>query len=397
MGKKVLLSFVLATMAGALIWFGHAARKVEAGDASFIRAHPETSLFPRAVNMQGRIAKYQDLDQEQAASLFTRALRASPVLIPAWMEMAKLAEQRGQTPLAYAIQDMFTQSLPEVTTWKWQELLLAYDIDNEPVFTDVLNFVFQRLPGRTMDACFVATQYWGGWSEVAKRLDLENLPRFIGHCLRSGQTQAALDAWSRLPDPEGDLNVRLSHYLLHRKEIPSAVSVWEQIKENSENLIYNPGFEHKPLNRAFGWRLRGHKQVTVQRDVFSSKQGRFALHLKFRGTHNVRFHHVYQIVPVMPGQAYTLQYFQKSDGLSTDQGVYLEIRGYQCQGLRTRGPMLTGSSKWEEASLQFQVPDTCRAVLIRVRRNESLKLDNKIKGHYWLDQVVLTPRSGESA
>ncbi|MDZ7761852.1 MAG: hypothetical protein U5L00_16560 [Desulfovermiculus sp.] len=388
---RLMASSVLGVTAAALIWYGVCAQRVEMKDTQFMQAHSGTSLFPSAVNLQGRRAKYQDLELKQAAAFFTSALRASPVLISAWVEMAKVAEYTGQPSLAHFIQKMLRNSLAEVTTWKWQELLLAYDINNDQFFADTLNFVFQRLPGRTMDACFVAAQYWGEWADIAQRLDQENLPRFIGHCMRTRHTRAALDAWSRLPHPDQELTIRFSHYLLHRKDIPTAVSVWEKVKGSSKHSIYNPGFEHKPLNRAFGWRLRRHEQVTVERDVFAQKEGRFALHLKFRGTQNVKFHHVYQIVPVVPGRSYTLQYFQKSDGLTTDQGAYLEVKGYRCQGLRAKGPMLTGSTaEWEEANVQLKVPEKCRAVLIRVRRDESLMLDNKISGHYWLDQVVLT-------
>ena len=395
---RVVASVLLAIFALVLVCFGLGAYRVDREDAAFIQDRNWVQIFPQVLTLLGRRAVYQDMDYDRADGLFTTALRTSPVHMEAWVQLAKTAMLRKKrSQKAHRIEDMLGRALSGVTTWKWQEFLLAYELEDEEAFTRIFNVIFERLPHRSMDSCFVASQFWGDWVEIARHLHRDNLPRFIYHCMRRRQTQAALVAWEGLEHPDRKLCLRFAHYLLHQKEMKAAVSVWDQMIEGAPRRVYNGGFEQAPANRAFGWRFRRHGHVALERDVFTRKQGRFALHLTFDGTQNLRFHHVYQILPVIPGDSYTLHFFHRSDEISTDQGVYVEVRGYRCKGLHEQGPMLTGTSDWKEVQVPFQVPKGCKAILLRVRRDESLRLDNKISGQYWLDQVFLTKEGDRGA
>ena len=97
---------------------------------------------------------------------------------------------------------------------------------------------------------------------------------------------------------------------------------------------------------------------------------------------------VYQIVPVSPGAAYTLSYVRKSSNLSTDRGVFLTVSGYKNE-FKTTSEQVLGDSPWKEDKIEFIVPAGCEAIVLSARRDESLKMDNKISGDYWLDSVEL--------
>jgi hypothetical protein len=107
------------------------------------------------------------------------------------------------------------------------------------------------------------------------------------------------------------------------------------------------------------------------------------------GTANVRFDHFWQYVPVEAGKSYELRFAWKAERLSTDRGMYMEVRGVDCPGLRVQTAEVTGSRDWSEEALAFQAPDGCRIARVGVRRNESLKFDNKIAGDLWIDAVEL--------
>ena len=77
-------------------------------------------------------------------------------------------------------------------------------------------------------------------------------------------------------------------------------------------------------------------------------EGRYCLHLRFLGLKNVIFSHISQIIPVEPGKVYRLSFSRKSQALTTDQGVFLEVGGYQCDGLKVRSIPVRGTTPWTQ-------------------------------------------------
>jgi hypothetical protein len=104
---------------------------------------------------------------------------------------------------------------------------------------------------------------------------------------------------------------------------------------------------------------------------------------------NISFHHFYQIVPVVPLQPYRLSYRWKSKWITTDQGPFVEIYGYDQKGLHHKGPMIKGTNLWHTETLEFTPPEKCNAVVIRLRRLKSRRFDSKIAGTLWLDDFKI--------
>jgi hypothetical protein len=111
------------------------------------------------------------------------------------------------------------------------------------------------------------------------------------------------------------------------------------------------------------------------------------------GTANLRFDHFWQYVPVEPGRSYELRFAWKGERLSTDRGLFMEVRGVDCPGLRVQIPDRTGSWDWRTETLAFETPDECQMARVGLRRNESLKFDNKIAGDLWIDAVEMVETS----
>jgi hypothetical protein len=68
----------------------------------------------------------------------------------------------------------------------------------------------------------------------------------------------------------------------------------------------------------------------------------------------------------------------------------VEIYSYEVRGLYKKGAMALGSRDWEQVDVAFTAPVDCHAVVVRLRRNTSLRFDNKIQGVLWVDDFALT-------
>ena len=115
------------------------------------------------------------------------------------------------------------------------------------------------------------------------------------------------------------------------------------------------------------------------------------LKVVFLGQANIDFHHLYQIVPLPSGTDYRLSFWWRGLNISTDQGPFIDLAGYDCAGFYVRGPMLLGSAGWRETQIEFAPPPDCKAVRLRLRRTTSSRFDNKIEGSVWLDDFRVEP------
>jgi hypothetical protein len=109
----------------------------------------------------------------------------------------------------------------------------------------------------------------------------------------------------------------------------------------------------------------------------------------FEGKENISFGHLYQIVPVDPLITYRLTYNWRSKNITTNQGPFVDIYGYDCKGFYLKGSMMLGTHDWQEQGVEFTVPEDCRAVVVRLHRRPSHRFDNKIAGVLWLDDFRL--------
>ena len=171
-----------------------------------------------------------------------------------------------------------------------------------------------------------------------------------------------------------------------------AKDVWAAWRDDGKQTIYDGGFELKPTNSGFGWFLERNSDVLIERSTENCFDGRYCLHLRFLGMKNVDFMHVSQLIPVKPGKVYRLGFAHRSQGLTTDQGVFLDVGGHNCAGLRVQSKPVLGTTLWTREEMTVPVSDGCEAVRLLVRRKESLMFDSKISGDYWLDGLELTEK-----
>ena len=223
-------------------------------------------------------------------------------------------------------------------------------------------------------------------------MDSDNLILYLTWLMRWGMTDNSLVVWQKICEnekPAAEIGLQFAHFLLGKKRVAESMSVWQEYL--SLDGITNAGFENEITQRGFDWRHWGDKDGnwTIERVSQGAHGGKYALRVAFAGRQNISFQNIYQIVPVTPLKRLRLSYAWKSDGITTDQGPFIEIVGYDQTGLSQSGPTITGTHKWREQAIEFEVPAGCRAAVVRVRRRSSHRFDSKIKGSFWRDNFRL--------
>lgn len=370
-------------------------------------------FFPEAQVLNGHY-KYLALDHAGAADSYKKAILAEPSLMDAWIGLIRVKIEDGQKDEALRILNIVAPALTSISTWKWQELIFAYDLHDESYFEQSYNFILSHLPHRIGEASWLASRFWGGWQEVVPHVFHCNHPVFLRvlidrhglwlpvespmvPAVAEGQVDAAVALFKVMENggqhwEENDL-LQFCDFLISNNRLKEAKRAWRLWRNDDSSPIYDGRFEKAGPNRAFGWRFRDDPDVLTERATGPHCLRSSCLHIHFKGSGNVNCDLAWQIVPVKPGASYCLRFVRKSSSLSTDRGVFLAVNGYRYEKFNIASQPVLGDSPWKEEKIEFAVPAGCEAIVLRVGRNESFKMDNKISGDYWLDSVELISTS----
>ncbi|MFZ0927262.1 MAG: tetratricopeptide repeat protein [Syntrophobacteraceae bacterium] len=391
--RRIIFAIFLTVLSGCLLWYSICLYILSQIDTTGLGGFA-AGFFPEAQVLNGH-SRYLALDPAGAAEYYKKAILAEPSLIDAWIGLVRVRIASEHRQEARKILEIITPAIDSISTWKWQELLFAYDLHDELYFTKCFNFILSYLPQHVEEAGWLSSRFWGGWEEVVPHVFFCNYPVFLSGLIDSKQPDAAL-ALFKIMEKEGTRweekdQLRFCDFLISNDRLEEAKSIWQLWSKHDTSLIHDGGFESEPLNRAFGWRFQTDSDFIVERTTSLAYSGNSCLHVHFKGTRNISSDLVWQIVPVNPGTAYALRFVSKSSNLTTDRGVFLTVSGYKNEFKNTSKEVL-GDCPWQEDKIEFSVPVGCEAVVLRVRRDESLKMDNKISGDYWLDSVELMER-----
>jgi hypothetical protein len=162
-------------------------------------------------------------------------------------------------------------------------------------------------------------------------------------------------------------------------------------KRQNDSLVWNGGFENIPMGNGWGfdWKIRNADGVRIDFDQVKRSQGIYSLRLQFDGEHNVDYYHVSQTVPVEPDTDYMLASYMATKEITTKNGISWEVYCYPRINMVKTTKSLTETNDWGRVELTFRTPSDCKAVVIRLRRFISRKIDKYIAGTVWVDDVKL--------
>ena len=359
---------------------------------------------------RGRLRHYsvQQLDLARAAADYTRALELNPRLSQAWVDLSDCLDRMGRYPEAEtALENAFT-------THRYSPLIRW----------QAGNFFLRRGNLKKMYECFrMASQYEADKlaiaTDIAWKIDddhagiLEKLVpddinsnlSYLGFLVGLDEMDLAAPVWRRcrdntLPDEyefKPSLVFAYIDRLLAHGRTAEAKKVWEEAirksgfarEPKSENLVWNGSFENEILRGGLDWRYPETTDVRFRVDSGSRMDKLRSLHITF-GEANISSGFLSQIVPIPKPGRYTLGFYVRTEGLTTDQLPYAAIQGYpDPAGTSARSACVSPSEGWSKVSIPFTVSENCRAIELVLRRDRSSRFDCQIKGSMWLDGFVI--------
>ncbi len=330
-------------------------------------------------------------DLENARRWLQKALRANPVYIPAWLTLAELENDSGNSTRSLEILEYLDRLMQGVLRWRWEKAMLAYLLEREDILKTDLSWLLQQenLSGQTRKKVVnFAFTLWPEPAELLHEMGNKNsVPLFL-HAVRAKEFDTAIFLWEKIDHTQLEAKEILRYISLLRdnQKIDKAALLWREYYPY-DNLLYNGNFSLTLVKGGFGWRIWHNEEFEFE--VQNQGEKKTALHLRFNGETNIHFRHVSQLVPLSAGQHFTLTGELRSKGVTTDQRPFIEVAGRDCS-LRSATEMVEPDQDWTPFSLSFTVPEEChQGVEVRLRRLPSKKIDSRISGDLWVTNLSL--------
>jgi hypothetical protein len=397
--RKIVAATLILTTCGALAY--HTGRQFLA--AWITRSgNLDPVIYQRAVRYDpknpeyhfalGQIYSYSTryLDSARARDAYETAVRLNPDRSVYWLELSKYYEHAGEMEQSRRAMNMALQTDPnnarthwaaanlsvrrgEVTTADF-EIRRTADLDVSYV-VQVLDLVW-RLHG---DPAKILSTYIPN----SRQANLAALDFFVSHKVEEG---AAL-AWKRLENFETKTEDRVK-YVEYLISIGKPHEAWDVFAPASATLaasapdtFFNSSFETEPLNSGFDWHFASSTNARASRDLSSAKDGHFSFLVGFSGKENIDYDKLWHWLLVVRGKPYELRFWMKTEGISTDEGMFVEVDGRASQ-------KQTGTTDWKELVIPFVAKSD--VVKVRLRRLPSRRSDNLLEGRVWVDAFAVT-------
>jgi tetratricopeptide (TPR) repeat protein len=402
----------------AAVWFLYAGGKHEL--ASHYAASPNFENWERATRIEPdnaeiwyRLGRFRQLDFDnadipQSLNNYQRAISLNPHSPFYKLDFAGALEMAGNNDEADSNFRAAQAAYPisgEVS-WKYGNFLLrqnrlpeAYAQIHRAVLVDP-----KLIP-------LAVSRVWHSDPDIHLLLDqiLPDTPQAYSDALaylaNEQNADAAVEVWNRLiaKDPHADWSraFALTDMLVAQEKFDEAGAVWRQaVKGNpgtepgytGDSLVYDGGFEKDIAGGGFGWRQSDAPGADFDFDTDVKHSGSRSARLTFDGSKNLLYEGLFQFVLVSPSTHYLCQGFLRADQISTDSGMRLEILDPKHpRDLDVFTQNETGTLPWTLEQADFTTGPQTRLIVIRVVRKPSERLDNKLRGTVWIDDVRLTP------
>lgn len=409
-GHRLLLGGVAVVAYLLLVWFisrpfiawlklGKGSEEGILAAAAYDRSDP---LYPYLL---GRYYQFdaERPDIERAVRYYRQSLALNPLRAGVWVDLSRAYQSSGRGADAEQALEKAVDLNPNDSSLLWEA----------GVFW-VMNDMTDRAVNSFRKYLYLEPERQGVVYDLCWRMRPDNdyilsglVPEeysyrraYLKYLIRTKRAEEAQAVWNTIDKSRLDQDTFVSYvdFLIGSGLYESGERAWKEVtskmekfgEDRSRSLVWNSGFEHDPLNGGFDWVLGTTDGVELFLDDSVHMMGNRSLGVTFNGGTNPGITIARQIVPVQRGQTYTLKGYIKTDSLSTQNGIFISAEGYRCDGLFKKSDVITGTTFWKAVSLQFDAPQDCGAVSINIKRDRSDKLDNKIAGSAWIDDISLT-------
>lgn len=378
---------------------------IQSGYQRAARLEPANAAYLYAL---GRYWQYnlENPDPPLALSAYRASLVLDPLSADTWLDLATLLESEGnvaEARSAYAQAERVYPISAEVA-WRYGNFLLRQN-DLKSAFAK-----FRRSlevdPSRGAEAFSRCIRVEPDVQTILDAAIPPSRPVYLD-ILRglssAGQMDDALLVWRRLPPSQIPIRLQeiaaLVESLRRQKRQAEAVGIWRQAAQLSglgnldppNSLLWDGGFESGVTNFGFAWNYPALSQgVQIVRDSSEKRSGNYSLRLSFDGKYDLAFRNVCHVVPVQPGASYLLTAWTRTRGITTDEGVRIELRAAPPAApaaAMSSAPL--GTKAWSRTELTWDSPPNAFEASVCLLRNASIAEDSRIQGIYWIDDVAL--------
>ena len=400
----------------AAVWFCYAGGKHAL--ASHYASSSNAPDWERATRIEPdnpetwyRLGRFRQLDFDnadipQAISDYQRAVKLNPRSPYYKLDLASAFEMQGNAAEADANFRAAQAAYPvsAEVSWKYGNFLLRQDR-----FPEAYAQIHRAAMGDSQLIPLAVSRVWHSDPDVRLLLDqiLPDTAEAYSDALSflaDGQyATAALEVWNRLiaKDPHADVKLasKLIDLLVAQERFEEAGTVWRQATANDpgpaysgNSLVYDGGFEKDIAGGGFGWRQSDAEGADFDFDSDQKHSGSRSARLIFDGAKNMKYDNLFQNVLVSPNTRYRFQGYLRTDQISTESGMRFEILDPQDpQHLDVLTPNETGTLPWTLEQADFTTGPKTHLILLRLFRKPSERLDNKLRGTVWIDDVSLAP------
>jgi tetratricopeptide repeat protein len=329
----------------------------------------------------------QSLNLERAREEYEAAVRLNPNRSTHWLELSKFYEQEKDIDRCRFAMSKALETDPNYAQTHWSAANLYVRLGDQKA----ADYEFRR--AADLDPTYVIQVLdlvWRIYADPAvimsthvpntRNANLVALDYFVAN----QSDQGAALAWERLKAFETKPQERFN-YINYLVGLHRPLDAWNVFATGLPPIsgvpFYNPSFETEPLNGDFDWRFESSDDAEVRRDTTTAKDGMASIVVNFRGKQNLDYHHLWHRIPAEKGKRYVLKFWMKTDSISTNEGMYVEVDGQ-------KSDKQVGTTYWQEFTVGFTA--SSELVQVTLRRDSSRKFDNLLKGKVWLDGFNVT-------
>jgi len=421
-GARRLFLFMVVALAAALVVL---AGRNGLADIAAQSSQPDelvraARLEPENADYWHRLGRYRQLDAEHAdlplaISYYQRAVQLDPRTALYWLDLAGAYEMAGEAAQARQALETAQSAYPisAEVAWRYGNFLLRRNEFSE-AFAEIRRAVATdpKLAALAISRCWRAS---GDMDRVLK----EAVPARAGVYLPAleffvseEETDAAMAVWKHLLELKPSLELRrafpLVEELIRHDRVGEARTVWREALHGAGqpapddakdgSLVYDGGFERDFAGGGFGWRQTDASGARFDFDTETRRSGARSLRITFDGAANIEFGHLLQLVPVAPQTHYTFSAYLRTEALSTNSGIRFRVFDPRHSGeINLVTAELLKTNPWTRQEYDVLTGPQTHLLGVQLVRAPSQKLDNKLSGTVWVDDVALSPIRAQPA
>ena len=350
---------------------------------------------------------FEHADMRRAISNFGRATTMSPGSAEYWLDLAEAQETALQRREAENSFRRAQQAYPlsADVAWRFGNFLLRQNRQDE-----AYQQIHKALSVQPSLTALAISRCWQSTQDIEKILELA-LPAepdaywgAIDFLVEAREPDAAMAVWKRLVAGNHAFALqrpfRLEEMLIEAGRAEDVQTVWEQSlsaagvpngPQKDGSILWNGGFERDLLNGGLGWRFRATSGAELSFDRRVAHSDARSLRAVFDGTANVDFQQPWQYVVLQPNTRYRLTAYFQTENLTTSSDIRLELDETHFGAAVETTANLSGTQPWAARETEFTSGPETKLFRLVLRRQPSPKLDNKISGRLWMDDVSLIP------